>query len=446
MQYEPYAYQQRAEEFIIEHDASALFLDMGLGKTVITLSALLTLLTLGEIRRVLVIAPLLPARETWPAEIEKWSHTNDMCYSVAIGSEKDRLEALAKSTDIVIINRENVVWLVDHYRQKWPFDCVVIDELSSFKNPGAKRFRALKRVRKYITRIVGLTGTPAPNGLLDLWSQVYLLDQGERLGRTLTGYREHYFTPDRWGPAGVVFSWRLKEGAEKRIHERIADICISMDKADDLPEMVSVERPVFLPPAVLAQYKRLERDLFLTIPDGEIDAVNAAVLAGKLLQYAGGAVYDTDGGVIKLHDEKLLALDQLIEEANGQSVLVFYNYKHELARLSERYPEAVHIQEPEAVSRWNAGGIPILLANPASAGHGLNLQHGGHIIVWFSLTWNLEYYEQANKRLHRRGQDKPVLIHHLISQGTIDEEILHIVLQDKKHTQDALLRAVKARR
>lgn len=400
----------------------------------------------GEIRRCLVIAPLLPARETWPAEIEKWSHTNDLRYSVAIGSEKERLDALARDADITIINRENVVWLVDHFKTRWPYDCVVIDELSSFKNPSSKRFRALKRIRKYISRIVGLTGTPAPNGLLDLWSQIYLLDQGERLGRTLTGYRETFFLPDRWGPAGVVFSWRLKDGAESRIHERIADICISMDKADDLPEMVSVERPVILAPAELDFYRKLERDLFADIPGGEIDAANAAVLSGKLLQISGGAVYGTEGDVIRLHDRKLDALDQLIEEANGQNVLVFYNYRHELDRIRERYPDARHISDAGCVDAWNRGDVPVLLANPASAGHGLNLQHGGHIIIWFSLTWNLEYYEQANKRLHRRGQDHPVLIHHLISRGTIDEEILHTVLQDKKHTQDALLRAVKARR
>lgn len=444
MKYAPYPYQQHAEDFVLEHPAAGLFLDMGLGKTVITLTAVDKLLAF-EASRVLVIAPLLPAKETWPAEIKKWDHLQHLTYALAIGSLPERVRALGQKADITIINRENVVWLVDYYRDRWPFDTVIIDELSSFKSSSSKRFRALRKIRKHITRIVGLTGTPAPNGLLDLWSQIYLLDGGAALGSTLTGYRQRYFTPDRWGPGGVVYSYRLQPGADEKIYKAIEPICISMASAGDIPEMVSVDRPVVLAPEELDAYHRLEHDYILPLTTTEIDAASAAVLAGKLLQLAGGAVYDSEGNPQEIHARKLDALDQLIEEANGQSVLVFYNYKHELARIQSRHPDATHISEPGAVERWNSGDVPLLLANPASAGHGLNLQFGGHIIIWYSPTWNLEYYEQANKRLHRRGQTRPVLIHHLVAQGTLDEDIIHGVLRGKKKTQDALLSAVRAR-
>jgi len=411
---------------------------------VITLSAIDKLLVF-EASRVLVIAPLLPAKETWPAEIEKWDHLAGLTFSVAIGTLPERIRALGEKSNITIINRENVVWLVDYYKTRWPFDTVVIDELSSFKSSASKRFRALKRVRKYISRIIGLTGTPAPNGLMDLWSQVYLLDEGAALGKTLTGYRQRYFTPDKWGPGGVVYSYRLQPGADTQIYKAIEPICISMASAGDIPEMVSVDRPVILAPDELDAYRRLERDYLLPLNTTEIDAASAAVLAGKLLQLSGGAVYDAEGDTHEIHARKLDALDQLIEEANGQPVLVFYNYKHELARIQKRHPEARHITEAGVINDWNAGEVPLLTANPASAGHGLNLQFGGHIIIWYSPTWNLEYYEQANKRLHRRGQTQPVLIHHLIAQGTLDEDIIHGVLRGKKKTQDALLTAVRAR-
>lgn len=444
MKYEPYPYQQRAEDFILDHDAAGLFLDMGLGKTAITLSAVDKLLAF-EATRVLVIAPLLPAKETWPAEIRKWDHLQDLTYAVAIGPADQRLVALQERADVTIINRENVVWLVDQYKKHWPFDTVIIDELSSFKNPGSKRFRALRKVRPRIRRIIGLTGTPAPNGLLDLWSEIYLLDQGASLGRTLTSYREAYFQPDRWGPGGVIYDYKLRDGAEEKIYAAIAPICISMASAGDLPDMVSVDRDVIFAPEELDEYNRMQKDMLLPLADGsEIDAQSAAVLSGKLLQMAGGAVYDAEGFAHERHQRKLEALEQLIEEANGQSVLVFYNYKHERTRIEKLFPQARHISEDGAVEDWNAGKIPILLANPASAGHGLNLQFGGHIIVWFSPTWNLEYYEQANKRLHRRGQTKPVIVQHLIARGTLDEVILHDVLRQKKKLQDALLGAVRA--
>lgn len=443
MKYEPYPYQQRAEDFILDHDAAGLFLDMGLGKTAITLSAVDKLLAF-EATRVLVIAPLLPAKETWPAEIRKWDHLQGITYAIAIGSADQRLAALQEHADVTIINRENVVWLVDQYKKHWPFDTVIIDELSSFKNPGSKRFRALRKVRPRIRRIIGLTGTPAPNGLLDLWSEIYLLDQGESLGRTLTSYREAYFQPDRWGPGGVIYDYKLRDGAEDKIYAAIAPICISMASAGDLPDMVSVDRDVILAPEEIDEYNRMQKDMLLPLADGsEIDAQSAAVLSGKLLQMAGGSVYDAEGFAHERHPRKLEALEQLIEEANGQSVLVFYNYKHERTRIEKLFPQARHISEDGAVEDWNAGKIPILLANPASAGHGLNLQFGGHIIVWFSPTWNLEYYEQANKRLHRRGQTKPVIVQHLIARGTLDEVILHDVLRQKKKLQDALLGAVR---
>lgn len=448
MRYTPYQYQQYSEQFILDHAACGLFLDMGLGKTAITLSACEKLLRdYFSVSKPLVIAPLLPAKETWPAELQKWDHLQGLTYSLIIGSEQERLAALKRDTDFYIINRENVVWLVDYYKNKWPFDLVVIDELSSFKSSKSQRFKALRKVRKYINRFIGLTGTPAPNGLMDLWAQVYLLDEGQRLGRTLTSYREEYFVPGRRGPNGVIYDWRLKEGAEERIYSKISDLCISMKTEDfvDLPEQLIVSQEVILDDTAKAMYKQLEKDMLLPFKDGDVDAATAAILTNKLLQMAGGAVYDENGKTQIVHDKKLEALDRLIEEANGQPVLVFYNYKHELERIKAKYPEAVHVKEDGSVTKWNTGSIPILLANPASAGHGLNLQFGGHIIIWYSPTWNLEFYEQANKRLHRRGQKETVLIHNLIAKGTMDERVINIALKGKKECQDDLLNAIKAR-
>lgn len=447
MEYKPFEYQRFTKQFIIDHPAAGIFLDMGMGKTSITLTAVQELLEdYFDVSKVLVIAPLKPAEDTWPAEIEKWDHLRGLRYSLVLGSQEARMEALRAEADIYIINRENVVWLVDLFRKKWPFDMVVIDELSSFKSSKAQRFRALKRVRPYIRRIVGLTGTPAPNGLLDLWPQVYLLDQGEALGRTLTGYRDAYFDPDKRNRQ-VVYSWKLKENAEVEIYHRLEGLCISLNSADylDLPERRFIRREFALSPKAREIYDKLERETLLPFADGNIDGATAAVLRSKLLQLAGGAAYDDERGVKILNDDKLQVLDQLIEEANGQPVLVFYNYKHELARILARYPGAVSIKEEGVVAKWNAGEIPILLAHPASAGHGLNLQDGGHIIIWFGPTDNLEYYQQANKRLHRPGQKQVVLIHHILAKDTWDIPVIDSTLLPKEEQQNALLEAIRAR-
>ena len=444
MKYTPYQYQAYAEQFILDHDAAGLFLDMGLGKTAISLSACEKLLRdWFELGKVLIIAPLRPAKETWPAELAKWDNLEGLSYSMVVGSEQERIDALHVDADFYIVNRENVVWLVDHYKKRWPFEMVVIDELSSFKSSKAQRFRALKKVRKYIKRIVGLTGTPAPNGLLDLWSQVYLLDEGARLGKTISAYRETYFDPGRRGPNGVIYDWTPKPGAEEAIYKKLDDLCISM-AARDLPERLFIPHEVKLSEKAMAQYLQLQKDMLLPFADGDVDAGSAAILSNKLLQIAGGAVYDENGAIKLIHEAKMEALDQLLEEANGQPILVFYNYKHELARLKERYPQAIEVNTDGVVAKWNAGEIPILLANPASAGHGLNLQFGGHIAIWYSPTWNLEYYDQANKRLHRNGQKHTVLIHHLVAVGTMDERVLNIALPNKRDCQNSLLDALKA--
>lgn len=417
-----------------------------MGKTVTTLTAVDELIRdRFEVRRVLVIAPLKPAVETWPPEIEKWDHLKGLRYSLVVGSEKERTAALDEDAEIYIINRENVVWLVNRYKKKWPFDMVVIDELSSFKSPKSQRFRALKRVRPMIKRLVGLTGTPSPNGLLDLWSQVYLLDGGEALGKTVTGYREKYFTPDKRN-ATTIFSWKPKENAPEEIYERLKSCCISMDSAEylDLPERLYINHEVELPAEAKKQYKQLQRDMLLPFADGDIDAGSAGILVNKLLQFCGGCVYDENRGVKEFHSAKLDKLEQLIEEANGQPVLVFYAYQHERDRIMRKFPEAVEIRDKGAVPDWNAGKIPILLAHPASAGHGLNLQEGGHIAIWYNWTHNLELYQQANKRLHRPGQKETVLIHHIGVKGGLDMQVLNNVLAEKANAQDFLIQALRA--
>ena len=447
MEYKPFEYQRFTKQFILDHPAAGIFLDMGMGKTSITLTAVQELMhDYFSVNKTLVIAPLEPARNTWPAELKKWDHLSGLSYSLILGSQEARMEALAVDADIYIINRENVVWLVDLYRKHWPFDMVVIDELSSFKSSKAQRFRALKKVRPYIKRIVGLTGTPAPNGLLDLWPQVYLLDGGQALGKTLTSYRDAYFDPDKRNRQ-VIYSWKLKEGSEAEIYKKLEGLCISLSSKDylDLPERRFIRHEFALSKSTMKTYRQLERETLLPFADGDIDGATATVLRSKLLQLAGGAAYDDNGGVKVLNDDKLVVLDQLIEEANGQPVLIFYNYKHELARILERYPEAVSIKDGNAVQRWNAGEIPILLAHPASAGHGLNLQAGGHIIIWFGPTDNLEYYQQANKRLHRPGQKQVVLIHHILAKDTWDIPVIDSTLLPKEAQQDALLEAVRAR-
>lgn len=399
-----------------------------------------------EVDRVLVVAPLRVAATVWAQEAQKWEHTRHLRVAKVLGSAAERKEALRQDADIYVINRENVAWLVEYLqRDMWKFDMVVVDELSSFKSSASARFRALRRVRPLVKRFVGLTGTPAPNGLIDLWAQVYLMDRGERLGATLGGYRQRYFTEGRRN-AQVVFNWVPKPGADKAIFERLGDICISM-KAEDyltLPERMEHRVSVVLPPEAKAQYDTLERDLILPLADSVVTAQTAAVVTGKLLQMSGGAVYDSSHAWHEIHRAKLDVLHELVEESQGQPMLVYYGYQHDLQRLLEEFPQARKLSTAENVENWNAGQIPMLLAHPDSAGHGLNLQAGGHIMVWFSLTWSLEKYQQANARLYRQGQGQPVQIYHLIAQGTMDEQVMQI-LERKEARQEALIDAVKAR-
>ena len=416
-----------------------------MSKTVITLTAVLDLLyNRFEVSKVLVIAPLRVAEDTWSRETRKWDHLKDLGIAKILGSQKERIAALKQSADIWVINRENVEWLVRQCGNNWPFDMVVVDELSSFKSSKARRFRALRKVRPMIKRIVGLTGTPAPNGLLDLWAQVYLLDLGERLGKTVTGYRERYFNPGKRNRT-VIYSWALKPEAEKTIHQKLSDLCVSMRAEDwlELPERVDRVVPVILPPAAKKQYQKLEKELLLPLANSDVTANTAAVLSNKLLQMANGAVYDENGEIQHIHDAKMGALEDILEAANGKSVLIFYAYRHDLERL-RKLEGARTLDTVEDIEKWNSGKIPILLAHPASAGHGLNLQAGGNIIVWFGLTWSLEQYQQANARLHRQGQEHGVLVHHLVAEGTIDETVMS-VLGSKATGQNALLEAVKAR-
>ena len=445
MKFVPHEYQKYATKFIEENDISALLLDMGLGKSVITLTAIRNLIIKGEVGRVLVIAPLRVARSTWPDEIAKWDHLNDLTYSVAVGTEKERLEALRKNVEIVIINRENVDWLVNKSGYRFNFDMIVIDELSSFKSYSAKRFKALLKVRPYVERIVGLTGTPSSNGLMDLWAEYRLLDFGERLGRYITRYRLKYFTPDKRS-ATVIFSYKLLPGAEDEIYNAISDITISMKAKDYLkmPDLIINEVTVDLDLAERRTYETLRKEMVVQISEQEeIDAVNAASLSGKLLQMANGAVYDEDKRVLRIHDKKLDALEDLIEAANGKPVLIAYWYKHDLERIKERF-KVREILNDQDIRDWNSGKIDVAVIHPASAGHGLNLQQGGSTMIWFGLTWSLELYEQANARLYRQGQNETVVIHHIITKGTIDEDVM-LALKRKEKMQNALIDAVKAR-
>jgi len=444
MEFKPWAYQAFAIDKIIEQPEAGLFLSMGLGKTIITLTAIEELLyDRFEIVKVLVIAPLRVAQTVWSDEITKWNHLRHLRLVKVLGTARQRREALQTYADIYIINRENVPWLVQECGDAWPFDMVVIDELSSFKSNNAQRFKALKRVRPYIRRMVGLTGTPAPNSLLDLWPQIYLLDQGQRLGKTVTGYRERYFRPGRRNRT-VIFNWDPKPGAEEAIYKTLEDLCVSMSAEDwlDMPERLDRIVKVRLTDQAREDYQTLQRQLVLELDKGSVTANDAGVLANKLLQMANGAVYDEDGQAIEIHTAKLDALEELIEAANGQPVLVFYSYKHDLARIKKR-TKVRELKTERDIEDWNAGRIPVLLAHPGSAGHGLNLQDGGHIIIWFGLPWSLEMYQQANARLHRQGQQQSVIIHHLVAEGTIDERVMQ-VLEDKAAGQDDLLAAVKA--
>lgn len=443
MKYKPYDYQTFATNFVLEHPACGLILDMGLGKSVITLTALWSLLLDSfDVGKVLVVAPKRVAENTWPTELKKWEHLDGLTWSLVLGSEKDRRAALQRRAKIYIINRENVTWLVDNYR--WDFDTLVIDELSSFKSSKAQRFRALKRVRPRISRVIGLTGTPQPNGLLDLWPQMYLLDMGQRLGRFVGGYRERFFLPDKRNRE-VIYSYKPKEGAEEKIYELISDICISMKAADylDMPELVASRVEVQMNAKEQKLYEGFEQDMVLHLKDGDLDAVNAAALSGKLVQMANGAVYGENRKVHHIHDRKLDALEDIIEAANGKPLLVAYWYKHDLERIRQRF-EVRTIDTPKDIADWNEGKIPVALIHPASAGHGLNLQDGGSTIVWFGLTWSLELYQQLNARLWRQGQKHTVVIQHIVAAGTHDEDIMN-ALEKKDMSQTALIAAVKAR-
>lgn len=443
IKYNPHNYQAYSTDFIINHKAAGLFLEQGLGKTVITLTAIWILLyDYFDATKVLVIAPLRVARDTWSRECEKWEHLRGLSISKVLGSERERKMALYQKADIYVINRENVEWLIKN--KEWDFDTVIIDELSSFKSPSSKRFRALKKVRHKIKRIVGLTGTPAPNGLLDIWSQIYLLDGGERLGRTYSGYRSRYFHPQKYINGGIPTDYQINEDAEEKIYEKISDICISMKALEYLkmPECIFNKVPIELDEKEMKLYRQLERDLLLPLDDSEVDAVNAAVLSNKLLQMAGGAVYDEFGDVKNIHDKKLDVLEDLIEAANGKPVLVYYGFKHERDRIKNRF-DVGEINTSEDIAKWNRGEMQIALCHPASTGHGLNLQDGGCTIIWFSMTWSLELYQQANARLWRQGQKQTVVIHHIIAKNTIDERVM-IALENKDTSQAALIEAVRA--
>ena len=450
MRYEPHDYQQYAISYIEAHPVAAVLLDMGLGKTSITLTALNDLLFDSfEIHRVLVVAPIRVASFSWPAEIEKWDHLEGLRYSVAVGTVAERLAALKRKADIYLINRENVQWLITESGIPFDFDMVVIDELSSFKNHQTKRFKALMKVRPKVKRIVGLTGTPSSNGLMDLWAEFRLLDMGERLGRFIGQYRTSYFRPDKQN-GQVVFSYKPLPGAEKQIYGRISDITISMKSTDHLqmPELVNSRYTVYLSEKEDSRYADLKNDLVLQLPDGDITAANAASLSGKLSQMANGAVYTDAGETVAIHERKLDALEDIIEAANGKPVLVAYWFRHDLERITERLHKlkipCSRLDTDGSIRKWNAGEIPVALIHPASAGHGLNLQGGGNTLVWFGLTWSLELYQQTVARLWRQGQQsETVVVQHIITKGTIDERIMK-ALSEKDTTQAALIDAVKA--
>lgn len=444
MKYEPHNYQQFATDFILEHPISCLMLDMGLGKTVITLTALWQLaLDSFEVSRILVIAPKRVAEDTWPKELSKWEHLSGLDATLVMGTQAEREEALRQQTFLYIINRENVSWLVANH--PWDFDMVVIDELSSFKSNQAQRFKAMKKVRPLVSRIVGLTGTPAPNSLLDLWPEMYLMDMGQRLGRFIGGFRDRFFTPDKRNRE-IIYSYKPREGAEEAIYGLISDICISMKAVDylDMPELIMNRVEVSMDSREQKIYDDFQRDMVVSLQGEELDAVNAAALSGKLTQMANGAVYGENRKVLHIHDRKLDALEDLMEAANGKPLLVAYWYEHDLQRIKARFKSARCIDTIQDIDDWNAGKIPLALIHPASAGHGLNLQEGGCTIVWFGLTWSLELYQQLNARLWRQGQKHTVVIHHIVTKGTHDEDVLR-ALDNKDTRQSALIDAVRAR-
>ena len=445
MNFSPHNYQAYAIDYIETHPIAAVLLDMGLGKTVISLTAIADLLFDSfEAHRILVVAPLRVARDTWPAEIAKWEHLQHLTYAVCVGTPKERLMALLSGADITIINRENLGWLIDSSGFDFDYDMVIIDELSSFKNHKSKRFQSLMKVRPKVKRIIGLTGTPSSNGLMDLWAEFKLLDFGERLGRFITHYRNNYFIPDKRN-GEIIYSYKPMPYAEDAIYRRISDITISMKSTDHLqmPELITSQYEVQLSEEETQRYEELKADFILELPEGEITAANAASLTGKLSQLANGAIYDDDGNIIEFHDRKLDALEDLIEAANGKPLLVAYWFKHDLQRIKKRF-DVREIKSSKDITDWNNGDIPVAVIHPASAGHGLNLQAGGSILIWFGLTWSLELYQQTNARLWRQGQTfGTVVIEHIITKGTIDERILK-ALSLKEVTQNALIDAVKA--
>ena len=439
-------YQRYAVDFIEQHKFCGLFLDMGLGKTVSTLTAVKHMIYSFEVSKVLVIAPKRVAETTWTTEAEKWDHLRCLKLSKVIGTEKERAEALGADADVYVINRENVCWLVRYLNGRMPFDMLVIDELSSFKSHTAQRFKALKSVRYQFSRIIGLTGTPAPNGYMDLWSELYLLDGGERLGKYITRYREEYFHPII-SVGAVVYRYGLNALSDIAISKKISDICVSMKAGDylQLPERIDNTINVILTKDEKRQYDRFEREEILKINGETITAANAAAVTNKLLQYANGAVYDETKNVHTIHDAKIEALEELVEAASGDPVLVFYSYRHDADRIMESLKkyDPVMLEGEKDISDWNEGKTKVLITHPASAGHGLNLQAGGHIIVWFGVTWSLELYQQANARLHRQGQTKPVMIYHLITKGTMDERVMKAIA-NKENGQNAMIDAVRA--
>lgn len=450
MKFKPHSYQRYCINRVLATPALGLFLDMGLGKTVITLTAVNDLkYNQFAINKVLVIAPKKVAESTWAKEAAKWDHLQLLRISTVLGSETKRIRALNTPADIYVINRENIPWLVEYYRNAWPFDMVIVDEFSSFKNHQAKRFKALSWVRPHIKRIVGLTGTPAPNGLQDLWAQVYLLDGGERLGKKITGFRERYFEPDQRN-RDRVFTYVPKIGADEVIQNLIGDICVSMKAEDylELPDIMYNTVPVVLDSKAEKAYKKLETEMLLQVDESTIDAGSAAVLTNKLLQLCNGAVYDEDRNIVNIHDCKIEAFMELIEGLNGKPALVFYNFQHDKERLMKALAKTgLRVRElktPQDETDWNNRQIDILLAHPASAAYGLNLQQGGNHVIWFGLNWSLELYQQANKRLHRQGQTEKVIIHHLTVTGGVDEDVV-AALEDKTSTQDQLMSALKAR-
>lgn len=443
MDFKPHDYQRVAMEWILDHKKCGLFLDMGMGKTVSSLTAIDILRNdYLDIGKVLVIAPKRVAEDTWPSEVDKWAHLQDLTVSKILGPPAERRRAIQADADVYIVSRDNVAWLVDEVKGDWDFDTLIIDELSSFKNHASKRFKKLKTVTPYFKRVIGLTGTPAPNSYLDLWAQVYLLDRGERLGKNITAFRRTYF--DAFS-RGMYTEYKLKPGAKEAIDDAISDICISMSAKDhlDLKEPMLIDVKVAMDGKEKKLYKTMERDAVLELGDDTIAALSAAVVSNKLLQLANGVIYDEDGKAHIVHGRKLDALEELREEAQGENILVFYSFKSDYERIKARFPDAVKLDGAETIRDWNAGKIKMLLAHPASAGHGLNLQDGGSIIIWYGLTWSLELYQQANARLHRQGQKNTVRIYRLLTEGTVDARVAE-ALEGKGIRQEELLEKLKA--